>query len=263
MSSIAFKQRGKAALLLCAIACAAMTAQAVEMDNTIVELPESYHDRMPGMNPGYILARPTAPTDDEKPALMIYLHGGGGSGDHISERLGRNAPVKYWNKQETHPFVIVAPQCYPKNRWKAESLEVMLEHLKETVEFDHNRIYVIGFSMGSYGTWLWAATHPENFAAIVPMGGGIGRGGPKDISPELDQWLDNLATVPTWIFHGGNDTVVPPERSELMYEGLKKRGLKELGLTIYPNAKHLHAKYACDDPMVYDWMLRQSRKKNE
>jgi predicted peptidase len=249
MNSIHFKKSGKLALLLGIIACSSMTTHAVQMNCTIV-----------GMNPGYILARPTAPTDVEKPALMIYLHGGGGSGEHISERLGRNDPVKYWNKQATHPFIIVSPQCFPKNRWQAESLEVMFEHLKETVEFDHNRIYLTGFSMGSYGTWLWASTHPENFAAIVPMGGGIGREGPKDISPELDQWLDNLATIPTWIFHGGNDTVVPADRSETMYHGLKERGLKELGLTIYPNAKHLDAKYGYDDPMVYEWMLRQVRK---
>jgi predicted peptidase len=260
MIPIDFKKGGKLALLLGTLACAAMTTHAVEMNRTIVELPESYHAKMAGMNPGYILARPTAPTDEEKPALLIYLHGGGGGGEHIRERLGRNDPVKYWNKQEKHPFIIVSPQCYPQKKWQAESLEVMLEHLKETVEFDHNRIYLTGFSMGAYGTWLWASTHPENFAAIVPMGGGIGREGPKDISPELDQWLDNLATIPTWIVHGGNDIVVPPERSETMYHGLKDRGLKELGLTIYPNAKHLYAKAAYDDPTIYEWMLRQTRK---
>jgi len=259
MIDIGNVMRWRVGLLFCAVVCG-LTAQAVQMNRTVVELPEALHDQVPGMNPGYILARPAVPAGDGKPALMIYLHGGGGGGTNISARLGRNAPVKYWNTQEIHPFIIVAPQCYPKNKWKAESLQVMLEHLKETVEFDHNRIYLTGFSMGSYGTWLWAATHPENFAAIVPMGGGIGRGGPKDITPELDQWLDNLSTLPTWIFHGGNDTVVPPERSEKMYLGLKARGLKELGLTIYPNAKHLHAKNACDDPMVYDWLLRQSRK---
>jgi predicted peptidase len=235
-------------------------AQAVEMNRTVVELPEALHDKVPGLNPGYILALPAVPAGEEKPALLIYLHGGGNGGNHISERLGRNAPVKYWNQQETHPFIIVAPQCFPKNKWKAETLQVLLEHLKETVEFDHDRIYLTGFSMGAYGTWLWAATYPENFAAIVPMGGGIGKGGPKDVSPELDQWLDNLSAIPTWIFHGGGDTVVPPERSETMYQGLKERGLKELGLTIYPNARHVYAQDACKDPMVYEWMLRHSRK---
>jgi predicted peptidase len=259
MMNMGNTMRWRAGLLFCAVVCG-LTAQAVQMNRTVVELPESYHDKMPGMNPGYILARPAVPAGDGKPALLIYLHGGGGAGSHISKRLGRNAPVKYWNKQETHPFIIVSPQCYPKNKWQPESLQVMLEHLKETVEFDHNRIYLTGFSMGGYGTWLWAATYPENFAAIVPMAGGLGKGGAKDITPELDQWLDNLSTLPTWIFHGGNDTVVTPDRSEMMYQGLKKRGLKELGLTIYPNVKHLYAKNACDDPMVYDWMLRQSRK---
>ncbi len=231
-------------------------AQAVEMNRSIVELPEALHDKVTGLNPGYVLARPAVPAGDAKPALLIYLHGGGNGGNHIRERIGRNAPVKYWNQQETHPFIIVAPQCFPKNKWKAETLQVLLEHLKETVEFDHDRIYLTGFSMGGYGTWLWAATCPENFAAIVPMGGGIGEGGPSDVSPELD----NLSTIPTWIFHGGGDTVVPPDRSERMYQGLKARGLKELGLTIYPNARHVYAQDACKDPMVYEWMLRHSRK---
>ena len=230
-------------------------AQAVEMNRTIVELPEALHDQVPGLNPGYILARPTAPVGEGKPPLLIYLHGGGSGGKHISERLGRNAPVKYWNQQETHPFMIVAPQCLPNHKWKAETLQVLLEHLKETVEFDHNRIYLTGFSMGGYGTWLWAATYPENFAAIAPLAGGIGKGGPKDVSPDLDQWLDKLCTIPTWIFHGGKDTVVPAQRSERMYWGLRERGLNDLGLTILPSGKHnIQGNYKY--PKLYNWLLK-------
>lgn len=230
-------------------------AQAVEMNRTIVELPEALHDQVAGLNPGYILARPAAPVGEGKPPLLIYLHGGGSGGNHISERLGRNAPVKYWNQQETHPFIIVAPQCFPNKKWKAETLQVLLEHLKETVEFDHSRVYLTGFSMGGYGTWLWAATYPENFAAIAPMAGGIGIGGPKDVSPDLEQWLDNLSTIPTWIFHGGNDTVVPAQRSERMHQGLRERGLKDLGLTILPNGNHnIQGNYKY--PKLYNWMLK-------
>jgi predicted peptidase len=230
-------------------------AQAVEMNQTIVELPEALHDKVPGLNPGYVLARPTVSAAEDKPALLIYLHGGGSGGNHIRERLGRNAPVKYWNQQETHPFMIMAPQCFPHQKWKAESLQVLLEHLKETVEFDHSRIYLSGFSMGGYGTWLWAATYPDNFAAIAPMAGGIGIGGPKDVSPDLEQWLDNLATIPTWIFHGGGDTVVPVQRSEQMYQGLRQRGLKDLGLTIIPSGNHnIQGNYK--NPKLYNWMLK-------
>jgi len=241
--------------LLIVLSLCGPAAQAVEMNRTIVELPTALHDKVPGLNPGYVLALPAVPAGEEKPALLIYLHGGGNGGNHISERLGRNAPVKYWNQQESHPFIIVAPQCFPNNKWKAETLQVLLEHLKETVEFDHNRIYLTGFSMGGYGTWLWAATYPENFAAIAPLAGGIGKGGPKDVSPELDQWLDNLSTIPTWIFHGSGDSVVPVERSERMHKGLRERGLKDLGLTIMPGGKHnIQGNYK--NPQFYNWMLR-------
>ena len=99
------------------------------------------------------------------------------------------------------PCYIVAPQCLKgtaeaKGTWLAEDLNRLLAHLKATLLIDQNRVYLTGHSMGGYGTWMWAATNPEHFAAVAPRAGGLGMGGPLDITPDFDQWAKNLTTVP-------------------------------------------------------------------
>src|SRR5215469_1209454 len=38
---------------------------------------------------------------------------------------------------------------------------------------DPKRTYLTGVSMGGYGSWYLASTHPGKFAAVVPICGGI------------------------------------------------------------------------------------------
>ena len=38
---------------------------------------------------------------------------------------------------------------------------------------DDNRVYLTGESMGGWGTWNVATRHPELFAAIAPVFGGV------------------------------------------------------------------------------------------
>ena len=85
--------------------------------------------------------------------------------------------------------------------------------MKKVHPIDPNRVYLMGFSMGGYGTWVWAANHPEQFAAISPNAGGLSDKGPKEISNDIDEWAQNLAAVPTWAIHGKLDKIVTYERS--------------------------------------------------
>jgi pimeloyl-ACP methyl ester carboxylesterase len=75
-------------------------------------------------------------------------------------------------------------------------------------------------------------------AAVAPVVGGIGPGGPKDVSPNITEWAKNLAKVPVYAFAGGKDRVVPAERSERMVREIRKAGGKDAKIKIYPDAGH-------------------------
>ena len=113
--------------------------------------------------------------------------------------------------------------------------------------------------MGGYGTWLWAGTNPEHFAAVAPSAGGIGPGGPVDVSPDWEHWAKNLTKVQLWTFHGADDQVVPAERSERMVAAIKKHGGKKAKLTIYPGVKHNSTQQTHTDPELYKWLFSHSR----
>ncbi len=38
-------------------------------------------------------------------------------------------------------------------------------------DIDQDRVYMVGISMGGFGTWEFAARGPDLFAAAVPMAG--------------------------------------------------------------------------------------------
>ena len=113
--------------------------------------------------------------------------------------------------------------------------------------------------MGGYGTW--ASAHPEHFAAIAPHAGGLGHGGPQDVTPDLDQWVKKLAPLPIRIVNGANDNVVPPERSERMYKILKASGSMQVELRMLPDKDHGIGS-AVADGELYAWLLKQSHPLN-
>ena len=162
------------------------------------------------------------------------------------------------------PFV-VAPQCLKEARdgqrgvWEPADLNLLLKHLKATLRFDCKRIYLTGNSMGGYGAWAWGARNPEHFAAIAPVVGGIGRGGPKDVTPDLESWAANLAKVPVYAFAGGQDRVVPAERSERMIAAIRKAGGKKVKLKIHANEGHGAGRRVFASAEFYDWMFSQKR----
>ena len=196
----------------------------------------------------YLIKYPKDFCEDKKYPTIIFLHGAGSRGTDFTA-LSVNPFFSTTEKYEDFPFVIVAPLC-SENTWFDlwEPLKKLVSEVERSPYTDCERIYLMGNSMGGYGTWQLAMSLPESFAAIVPIcGGGM-------------YWnAGRLVNVPVWAFHGGKDKVVFPEESVKMVDALKNRG-GEAKLTIYPDNEHNAWDDTYQNPEVFKWLLFHKNK---
>jgi predicted peptidase len=233
-------------------------------DLVVHRLPDSVGQQTRMLNADYLANIPAGKARETKLPLLIFLHGAGGRGVEI-ERVRRIATPALTGMQRFagEPCIFVAPQATEGTEeipasWLPEDLDRFLEYLKGTFPIDKDRVYLTGNSMGGYGTWAWAAHCPEHFAAVAPVVGGLGKGGPKDITPDLDNWAEKLATIPVWAFHGANDRVVPADRSERMIKLIQDKGGTRAKLTIFPNEGHGASRQVYTSREFFEWMFSQN-----
>jgi len=203
----------------------------------------------------YLLHLPKGYNDtEEKWPLILFLHGAGERGDNLKKVSIHGVP-KMVNGGMDLPCIVVSPQCGKHAWWTSPTeqagLMALLEEIEKKHRVDKNRIYLTGLSMGGFGTWKLAASHPEKFAAIAPICGG---GDPATAV--------NLKNMPMWVFHGARDSVVPESFSAKMIEAVKKAGGKPK-YTVYPKAGHDSWSKTYSNPEFYKWMLAQKKEKEE
>ena len=226
----------------------------------------SGEDNLISLNPDYLVFSPNVKSSQPVP-LLIYLHGSGG-GFAPLDRIGGQARALLFgiDKFGKGPCYVVVPQCFQKTKsgtkstWEPQDLNSLLDDLLEKFPIDPKRVYLTGNSMGGYGCWAWGGHSPERFAAIAPVVGGIGPGGPKDISPDITKWARNLAQVPVYAFAGGKDMVVPADRSERMINEIRKAGGKLAKIKVYPEGGHNVRQQVYNSEEFHDWMFSQSRQ---
>jgi len=197
----------------------------------------------------YLQSLPAGYDKAPKHPLMIFLHGMGERGNNL-DRVKVHGPPKIVSKSNTTPFIIVSPQCPKTEWWKIEKLSKLLDHILATTKTDPDRVYLTGLSMGGFGTWGWAAKEPGRFAAAIPICGG---GNPKIAK--------QLVKLPIWAFHGDKDRTVPPSRSQVMVDAIKKAGGTKARLTIYPGIGHNSWTKTYNNPEIYKWLLSHKRAK--
>jgi predicted peptidase len=225
----------------------------------------SGEDNLISLNPDYLIFAPNVKSSQPVP-LLIYLHGSGG-GFAPLERIGGQARalLSGIDKFGKGPCYVVVPQCFQKTKsgskstWGPADLNILLDELLKKFPIDPNRVYLTGNSMGGYGCWAWGGHSAERFAAIAPVVGGIGPGGPKDISPDITKWARNLAKVPVYAFAGGKDRVVPADRSEKMIAEIRKAGGKRAKIKIYPEGGHNVRLQVFNSKEFYNWMFSNYR----
>ncbi len=185
--------------------------------------------------------------------LILFLHGSGEKGTDVQMLTAQPLPETL-AQQTDFPFIVVSPQLRPEHEtWSGmiEPLNKLLDEVEQALRVDRQRVYLTGLSLGGAGAWELALHDPSRFAALVPIAG-FYRGDPNDIC--------TLKDIPTWVFHGAQDTVVPPAASQGMVDALKACGGNPR-FTLYPDADHIGSwRKAYAEPDLYAWMLSQSLK---
>ena len=203
----------------------------------------------------YYLPKDYPGTNGQQWPLLLFLHGAGERGTNL-QLTAFHGPLKRVQQGQDFPFLIVAPQCATGRLWQNEPLLQLLQHVEEKFPVDAKRVYLTGISMGGYGTWQLGLQHPEKFAALVPICGG---GNMIDVILGTRDKGETMLRLPIWAFHGAKDSVVPPAESERLVNQLKKLGVKEVKLTVYPEADHDSWTETYQNPELYKWLSKQSR----
>ena len=189
--------------------------------------------------------------EEEKFPLLLFLHGGGESGDSLS-LLKSNGPPKLIAEGKKFPFLILAPQNPNlKKWWNTRAVIQLLDTVVANNRVDGNRIYLTGLSRGGGAAWEMAVQFPNKFAAMAVVCG---------MTPvPYASWIDK--SMPIWVFHGEDDLSIPFSESESMVNRLRDLG-HDVKFTRYPGVGHNSWIQAYETEELYSWFINQVRKED-
>jgi pimeloyl-ACP methyl ester carboxylesterase len=148
--------------------------------------------------------------------LVVALHGGGaGAGDAGEAASAFGGAVSSLGMWMAAPEVLEKTERGWTEPPETETFVMeMVETLKRTYRIDPNRVYLVGHSMGGYGTWTLGAVHADVFAGLAAFAGAptcvrSEPGGP--ITQVQDGILPNLRNLPIYVYQSLDDRNVPPE----------------------------------------------------
>ncbi|MCM8533847.1 MAG: prolyl oligopeptidase family serine peptidase [Lentisphaeraceae bacterium] len=196
----------------------------------------------------YLLYTPKEALTNKAP-LLLFLHGGGESGDN-PEAIKTHGPAKLIAAGKEFPFYVLAPQNpYKKGFWDDQAVYTLLQKIISTNNIDTKRIYLSGMSRGGYGAWRLAMNHPDTFAAMALV---CAASAPK-------AYAKRVKHMPIKLFHGLKDKAIPASETIDMYKELKK--LKaDVSLKLYPEANHDSWTETYNKDSLYEWFLSKQLK---
>lgn len=147
----------------------------------------------------------------EQTPVIIFLHGASLCGRNL-DRVRRYGPLDAIVKGRTIDALTIVPQN-PGGAWNPRKIMAVLDWVKQRYACDTTRVYVLGMSLGGYGTMDVCATYPDRIAAGMALCGGTSL---TDVS--------GLGQLPFWIIHGTADRAVPVSRSKDVVERLRQSG---------------------------------------
>lgn len=215
----------------------------------------------------YNLLAPQSIEEGKRYPLVLFLHGAGERGDDNAAQLRNGAKEFAIKLNAESPCFFLAPQCPKEKKWAevewgspeshdlpaepSKPMALLLELLPKVMAeqpVDPARVYVIGLSMGGFGTWDILARRPELFAAAVPICGGA------DVKT-----APAIVHIPVWVWHGADDNAVKTVRSRMMVEALRAAG-GEPKYDELAGVGHASWAKAFASPELSKWLFAQTKK---
>ncbi len=206
----------------------------------------------------------------KKYPVLFFLHGSGERGNDNEAQLVHGSDLFQSEKmRKSFPAIVIFPQCPKNDFWanvkfgsgadrfmfqqggepgKAMTMLIdLVGHFKSLKYADKDQFYVGGLSMGGMGTLELLRRKPKVFAAAISICGG-----------DNIENVKKYKKIPLWFFHGGKDTTVPPERSQVVVAELGKYKVP-VKLTIYPDAGHNSWDAAFAEPELLGWLFSHKK----
>lgn len=178
--------------------------------------------------------------------LLVYLDGGGAVGHDNYRQLRYPAMIAMFESEAFADTLVLLPQCPQTNTWDSlrwdrpdapytsdrpsalgEALVGLVSQLQATYGISREHSLVWGISLGAFGLLDVITWHPDVFGTAVSLAGG---GDPTRLA-------DTLGSTTLWLFHGDQDSNVPPAHSQRIADALAARGLP-VRLTFLLGANH-------------------------
>jgi predicted peptidase len=203
---------------------------------------------------------------DTQYPLVLFHHGGGGTGDDNLRNLEGPLPFEWAGpeRQAKNTCFIVSPQI-PRTERREDGpsrhetmkgqimiIHEILDSLEEEFSIDTSREYITGLSMGGTCTWISITERPKRFAAAAPVCSGY-----KFIGLNAQEMGRKSAQMPLWIFHGDADETVSVDYSREVVKALKDAGGNPK-YTEYPGVGHNSWDLAYRDEKFIEWLFAQS-----
>ena len=147
----------------------------------------------------------------ENTPVVMFLHGASLCSKDMN-RSRRYGPLDAIVRGREIDALVIVPQN-PGGAWDPDKLNDIQEWTKRNYAMDSTRVYVLGMSLGGYGTMDFAAAYPGKIAAAMALCGGCSA---KDKS--------GLGRLPLWIIHGTADRAVSVKQSQSVVKELQDTG---------------------------------------
>ena len=223
-----------------------------------------------GRNVPYRIHYPVNRDENGKCPAVLFLHGAGerGTDNQLQLRIGLDVALAD-PESPLHDALIIAPQVARDERWvetdwdlgnyRMDELEesiwvksavAILREKIEECNVDPERVYIMGISMGGFGTWFTIANYPDLFAAAFPC---CGAGDPTKV--------EIYKNIPIFTFHGEVDDVVPVTGTREMVEVIKAAGGDKIFYKEYPGVNHWSWDAAYGEREIIDRMFQCKKER--